>query len=93
MTALDPGVAEKLEIEVKYAGYIRRQIDQVERFRRTEELPIPPDFIYRGLPGLSAEVQEKLDKVRPLNIGQAGRIPGVTPAAVAILAVLLRRNG
>ena len=93
LAGIDRSVGEQLEIEVKYAGYIRRQIDQVERFKRTEDLLIPADFVYRGLPGLSAEVQEKLDKVRPLNIGQAGRIPGVTPAAVAILTVLLRRNG
>ncbi len=92
LSALDEGLQEQLEIEVKYAGYIRRQVDQVERFRRTEDLPIPEDFVYRGLPGLSAEVQEKLDAVRPGNLGQAARIPGVTPAAVAILAVLLRRK-
>jgi len=92
LAALDGGVREQLEIEVKYAGYIRRQIDQVERFRRTEDLPIPADFVYRGLPGLSSEVQEKLEAVRPLNLGQAARIPGITPAAMAILAVLLRRK-
>lgn len=92
LTALDDVVSERLEIETKYAGYIRRQMDQVERFRRLEDLSIPPDFAYRGLPGLSMEIREKLETIRPLNLGQAARIPGVTPAAVAILTVVLRQK-
>ncbi len=84
-------VLEQLEIEVKYEGYIRRQEEQVERFRRMEEIHIPGDFNYRGISGLSTEVREKLEKTRPATLGQAGRIPGVTPAAVAILQILLRR--
>lgn len=92
LAGLGADVCEQLEIGTKYEGYIQRQLDQVERFRRTEMLEIPSDFDYEGVSGLSAEVREKLLKVRPLNLGQAARIPGVTPAAIAILAVLLRRR-
>jgi len=92
LAGLDPGLLEVLEIEVKYAGYIRRQVDQVARFRRTEDVQIPAGFAYRGIPGLSTEIQEKLEAVRPLSLGQAARIQGVTPAAIAILSVLLRRG-
>jgi tRNA uridine 5-carboxymethylaminomethyl modification enzyme len=80
-----------LETEVKYAGYIIRQKEQVERFLRLENLVIPEGFDYDAVNGLSAEVHEKLKRVAPRTLGQAGRIPGVTPAAIAILAVLLRR--
>lgn len=81
----------ELETEIKYAGYIKRQQEQVERFRRLENLVIPGDFDYTVVNGLSAEVREKLIKVAPRTIGQAERIPGVTPAAIAILAVILKR--
>jgi len=95
---LDPWLAERssevrneLETEVKYAGYIRRQHEQVERFRRLEDLAIPIDFDYDSVGSLSAEVREKLMNVAPRTLGQAGRIPGVTPAAIAILSVILKR--
>mgnify|MGYP003918133269 CR=1 FL=1 len=95
---LEPWLAEmssevrnELETEVKYAGYIRRQHEQVERFRRLEDLAIPVDFDYDSVGSLSAEVREKLMKVAPRTLGQAGRIPGVTPAAIAILSVILKR--
>jgi len=91
LAALPPEVRLELETTVKYAGYIRRQQEQVERTRRMEEQVIPAEFDYVAVVGLSAEVREKLLKVRPHTLGQASRIPGVTPAAVAILAVLLRR--
>lgn len=84
-------VRSELETEVKYAGYIRRQYEQVERYRRLEDLAIPAAFAYDSVNSLSAEVREKLKLVAPRTLGQAGRIPGVTPAAIAILAVLLRR--
>ena len=84
-------VRNELETEVKYAGYIRRQQEQVERFQRLENLVIPDNFNYDAVKGLSAEVHEKLKLVAPRTLGQAGRIPGVTPAAIAVLAVLLRR--
>jgi tRNA uridine 5-carboxymethylaminomethyl modification enzyme len=83
---------EQLEVAVKYEGYIQRQLEEVERFRRTEEVPFPKDFDFGKVSGLSAEVREKLVRVHPVNLGQAARIPGVTPAAVAILSVLLRRG-
>lgn len=84
-------ILSELETEVKYAGYILRQQEQVERFKRLEGLELPHDFDYNAVNGLSAEVREKLKLVRPLTLGQAQRIPGVTPAAIAVLAVLLRR--
>jgi len=84
-------VLEQLEIETKYEGYIRRQLDQVERFKKNEEIRIPEGYKYDGISGLSLEVREKLEKVRPMTVGQASRIPGVTPAAIAILTVLLKR--
>jgi len=95
---LDPWLAEissevrnELETEIKYAGYIRRQHEQVERFRRLEDLAIPVGFDYDSVGSLSAEVREKLMNVAPRTLGQAGRIPGVTPAAIAILSVILKR--
>jgi tRNA uridine 5-carboxymethylaminomethyl modification enzyme len=91
LAALSQEVLSELETEVKYAGYICRQKEQVERFLRLESLVIPEGFDYDAINGLSAEVNEKLKLVTPRTLGQAGRIPGVTPAAIAILAVLLRR--
>ena len=84
--------AEQVALEAKYAGYIRRQQEQVDRFRRLERERIPEDFTYEGLPGLSNEVVEKLSLVRPRSLGQAARISGVTPAALAVLQVHLRRH-
>jgi len=91
LAGLSDEVRDELEIGIKYAGYIRRQQEQVERFRRLEDLGIPTGFDFEAVHGLSAEVREKLKLVAPRTLGQAGRIPGVTPAAIAILAVLLRR--
>jgi tRNA uridine 5-carboxymethylaminomethyl modification enzyme len=88
--AADPVVAERVEIRVKYEGYIRRQDEDAGRLRALEELALPPDLDYAPLGGLSREVKEKLGRVRPRSIGQASRIPGVTPAAVSILIVHLR---
>lgn len=79
-----------LETEVKYEGYLKRQANEVERARRNEEFEVPAEFCYEGIPGLSAEMVQRLSEVRPSNLGQAARIPGVTPAAVAILASRLR---
>jgi tRNA uridine 5-carboxymethylaminomethyl modification enzyme len=83
------GVLETVETEIKYEGYIRQQDRQIERLRDADRRPIPAKVEYRGIPGLSREIQEKLDRVRPATVGQAARIPGVTPAAVAILDVYL----
>jgi len=92
LSGLTAEVLEQLEIGVKYAGYVERQLEQVERFRRTEDVAIPKDFDYDAVIGFSLEVRDKLKRVRPLTLGQAMRIPGVTPAAIGILAVLLRRR-
>jgi len=83
-------VADEIETQIKYEGYIKREEEAVARFRRMEGLRIPEGFEYAGLNGLSAEVVEKLTRVSPRSLGQAARIPGVTPAAVAILQVHVR---
>jgi tRNA uridine 5-carboxymethylaminomethyl modification enzyme len=88
----DAAVAQQAEIQAKYAGYIERQSAEVERSRRQEELSMPVDLDYRKVAGLSAEVREKLLAVRPATLGQAGRIPGVTPAAVSLLLVHLKKR-
>lgn len=92
LAAMPVEVTRQLEVETKYAGYIKRQQEEVERFRRTEAVTIPLAFDYQAVHGLSAEVVEKLSRIRPLTLGQASRIPGVTPAAIAILSILLRRG-
>ncbi|MBS1859564.1 MAG: tRNA uridine-5-carboxymethylaminomethyl(34) synthesis enzyme MnmG [Acidobacteria bacterium] len=79
------GVLTTVETETKYSGYMQQQERQLQRLKNAEQRPIPVDFEYRGIPGLSLEVQQKLERVRPTSIGQAARIPGVTPAAVAII--------
>ena len=90
--AKDPQVAEQVEIQIKYAGYIDRQTDEIEKARRSETRSLPADLDYRQVHGLSAEVQEKLNRARPETIGQAGRIAGVTPAAISLLLVHLKRG-
>lgn len=86
-------VAEQVEIDVKYAGYIQRQNDEVERLRRHEETPLPVDFDYTVIEGLSNEVKQKLIDTRPQTLAQASRIPGVTPAAVSLLLITLKKRG
>jgi tRNA uridine 5-carboxymethylaminomethyl modification enzyme len=83
------GVLTTVETEIKYAGYIQQQIRQIARLKEAEGRRIPSSFDYRGVPGLSSEVVQKLERVRPESLGQAQRIPGVTPAAVAVLDVYL----
>ncbi len=83
------GVLTTIETELKYAGYIAQQDRQIDRLHRAGGRPIPEDFRFRGIPGLSREICERLDRVRPVTLGQAARIPGVTPAAVAVLDVYL----
>lgn len=84
------GVLETVETEYKYAGYLAQQERQVQRLKESETRRIPVEFAYSGIPGLSREMQEKLARVKPETLGQAGRIPGVTPAAIAVLDVYLR---
>jgi len=85
-------VRAQVEVRAKYAGYIERQYDDIERARGNEETALPPDLDYTRLSGLSHEVRQKLLEVRPATVGQAGRIPGVTPAAVSILLVHLKKR-
>jgi tRNA uridine 5-carboxymethylaminomethyl modification enzyme len=89
----DAAVAEQVEIGVKYSGYLERQREEIERSRRHEDSRIPDDFDYAGIPGLSAELQSKLAQVRPQTLGQAQRIPGMTPAAISLLLVRLAKLG
>ncbi|MCP3678148.1 MAG: tRNA uridine-5-carboxymethylaminomethyl(34) synthesis enzyme MnmG, partial [Deltaproteobacteria bacterium] len=91
--APDGDIAEQVEIQVKYEGYIKRQREQVERFQKMEELDIPDRFAFEGLSGLSSEIVEKLEGVRPRSIGQAARISGVTPAALSVLLIHLKKEG
>jgi tRNA uridine 5-carboxymethylaminomethyl modification enzyme len=82
-------VLTTVETETKYSGYIGQQERQMERLKDAERRPIPADFGFDGIPGLSREVRDKLNRVRPATLGQAARIPGVTPAAIAVLDVYL----
>lgn len=88
-----PIVAEQVEIQVKYAGYIDRQMDEIEKQRRYENLFLPAELDYGKVIGLSNEVREKLQKTKPESLGQASRIPGLTPAAVSLLLVHLKKYG
>jgi tRNA uridine 5-carboxymethylaminomethyl modification enzyme len=85
-------VIDQVTIDAKYAGYIGRQTEQVERFRRLEDKRIPPDLEYRTIRQLRAEAREKLERVRPLSLGQAGRISGISPADIATLLIHLKRG-
>jgi tRNA uridine 5-carboxymethylaminomethyl modification enzyme len=84
--------SQAIEISIKYDGYVKRQLQQIARFGKLEEKKIPFDFKYETIAGLSCEVLEKLNRVRPASIGQASRISGVTPAAVSLLIVALERT-
>ncbi len=90
---IDPAVSEQVEIQTKYAGYIQRQNLEIERVRRNEDTALPDDFDYVQVIGLSNEVRQKLVAHRPQTVGQAGRISGVTPAAVSLLLVHLKKRG
>lgn len=87
--ALKYSLVNKLEIELKYSGYIKIQQEQIEKMRRLEEKKLPADLDYKTIKGLRLEAQEKLNKFRPLNVGQAGRISGVNPADVSVLLIWL----
>ncbi len=88
----DANVAEQIEIETKYSGYLGRQREEIQRQQRNETTSIPVDFDYVVINGLSAELRQKFERVRPETVGQAQRIPGMTPAAVSILLVHLERQ-
>ncbi len=90
---LPDAIVKHLEIHVKYQGYIDRQQQQVERFKKLEGVVIPPDMDYNEMKGLSQEVREKLLKIKPYTLGQTSRIPGITPAAITILTIYLKKMG
>ena len=90
---LPQAVKREVQLQIKYQGYIDRQSEQVGRFRKLESIALPENMTYAGLAGLSAEVVEKLSKVQPRSLGQASRISGITPAAISVLQIHLRKQG
>ena len=99
LETIDPGlmpvdgmIKDAIEVEVKYDGYIKREIEFIKRSARLEDIWIPDNFSYASIPGLSTEIKEKLNRFRPVTLGQASRISGVTPAAIAILGVYIKRS-
>jgi tRNA uridine 5-carboxymethylaminomethyl modification enzyme len=93
LESLSEAVKDQVEIQVKYDGYIKRQMEQIERSKRLEELNLPENFDFSSVIGLSTEVMEKLKKIKPYSLGQASRISGVTPAAISVLMVNLKKQG
>jgi tRNA uridine 5-carboxymethylaminomethyl modification enzyme len=93
LSDFDREVRDQVETQIKYEGYLMRQQEQIERFKRLEDLKIPEDMDFQSIIGLSTEVKEKLCKMKPISIGQAARISGVTPAAISILIVNLKKLG
>lgn len=89
---LDPNIFEQVEIEIKYEGYIKKQLKQVEQMKKLEVKQLPNDFDYNEIEGLRLEAREKLNKIKPLNIGQASRISGVSPADISVLLIWLAQN-
>jgi tRNA uridine 5-carboxymethylaminomethyl modification enzyme len=90
---IDERVSRQVEIEIKYEGYIQRQMKEIERFKHLEQIKLPDDFNYQQVHGLSNELKEKLTMIRPASLGQASRISGITPAAISVLMVTLRSKG
>jgi tRNA uridine 5-carboxymethylaminomethyl modification enzyme len=88
----DQEAADQIEIEAKYAGYVSRQMDEIERQRGQENQALPLDFDYMSLSSLSIEVRLKLNQAKPATLGQASRVAGVTPAAISVLTVYLKRG-
>ncbi len=84
-------IASILELEIKYEGYIKRQLDHIEKFKRLEHMTIPEQFCYEDIPGLTREVVQKLSKIKPNSLGQASRVSGITPAAISILMVYIKK--
>ena len=88
----DEAVAHQIEVQARYDGYIQRQRDEIERAQRHEDRALPGDLDYAAVRGLSTEVREKLELHRPASVGQAARVDGVTPAAVSLLLVHLKKR-
>jgi tRNA uridine 5-carboxymethylaminomethyl modification enzyme len=93
LAGFDPKIAAQLEIDAKYAVYLDRQAADIESYRRDESFELPFNLDYAGMKGLSHEIRQKLQILRPMTIGQAGRIDGVTPAALTLLVAHVRRAG
>jgi tRNA uridine 5-carboxymethylaminomethyl modification enzyme len=87
----DKQTIRQIEIQVRYSGYIERQVAEIERLRRSDHVSIPDTIDYQNVRGLSSEVTQKLTEIRPENIGQASRIPGITPAAISLLLIYIRK--
>jgi len=92
LSGFAPDVTLQAEVEIKYAGYIDRQMEMVERFKKIENVRLPEDLNYSDVTGLSREVREKLTRIKPRSLGQASRISGITPAAISLLSVYLRKT-
>jgi tRNA uridine 5-carboxymethylaminomethyl modification enzyme len=90
--AAKPDVEAQAEVQIKYEGYVNRQLELVDRFRKMENVRLPHDLDYTQISGLSREVCEKLTRVKPLSIGQASRISGITPAALTLLSFHLKKR-
>jgi tRNA uridine 5-carboxymethylaminomethyl modification enzyme len=89
---LDPNIFEQVEVEVKYEGYVQKQLKQVEQMKKLNKKQLKADFDYTQIKGLRIEAQEKLNKIKPLSIGQASRISGVSPADISVLLIWLAQN-
>jgi len=87
---ISPDIVRQIEIQVKYEGYIKRQEQMIEQFKKLESIKIPQDIRFNGINGLSREVIEKLENIRPSSLGQASRISGITPAALSILMIYIK---
>ncbi len=86
-------VLEEVEVEVKYQGYIERQLREIEKFKKLENIPLPDGLNFEEIPGLSREMREKFSRIKPKSLGQAMRIPGVTPSAISCLQIYLKKMG
>jgi len=84
-------ISQQVEIQIKYQGYIDRQYDEIERLKRQENTKLPADLDYNSMQGLSNELKQKLSERCPENIGRASRIPGITPAAISLLLIYLKK--
>ena len=89
---LSAEVCEQVEISIKYEGYINRQMSQAEQFSKLENKKLPVDLDYKSIEGLRLEAIQKLDSIRPLSLGQASRISGVSPADIAVLMIYLKQG-
>lgn len=92
LAGMSEAAIEQVEIQIKYEGYIQRQSEEIQRMDRLQGLRLPSDFAYEGIPGLSREVVEKLSRVRPTSLAQASRISGITPAALSIISIYLKKS-